>query len=133
MPTRPPQHRAPGLADPAEARRLHDHHRRDDPDRRFLQSRIWREKIRPAQLMREPLCRFCKALGIVQAADHVDHIRRPRGDRRLQTDPSNFQSLCADHHQQKSLWERRADGKPLQIGAAADGWPIEAPGGTLNA
>ena len=48
----------------------------------------------------------------VRAAEQVDHIIRPRGDHKLQVDPQNFQSLCADHHQEKSLWERRDDGRP---------------------
>ena len=112
--------------------RHQDHNRRDDPDRRFLQSRRWREQIRPRQLEREPLCRFCRAMGYVKAAEQVDHIIRPRGDHKLQVDPANFQSLCGNHHQLKSLWERRADGRPLQIGAAPDGWPIEAMGGTIR-
>lgn len=110
----------------------HDRYRKDDPDRKFLQSRRWRERIRPAQLAREPLCEFCKLLGFVQRADSVDHIRRPRGDRLLQIDPANFQSLCSDHHQAKSLWERRNDGRPLVIGVAPDGWTITVFGGALR-
>lgn len=109
-----------------------DSYRKDDPDRRFLQSRVWREKIRPAQLFREPLCRFCRALGRTQIADHVDHITRPRGDWHLQRDPQNFQSLCVEHHMQKSKWERGDTSRPLVIGTAPDGWRVIAEGGTIN-
>jgi hypothetical protein len=113
-----------------------DRYRADDPDRRFLQSREWRERIRPRQLRHEPLCTFCIALGEIKIAEQVDHIRRPRGDRQLQRDPANFQSLCAAHHQMKSLWERRveATGKAevLIIGHRPDGWRVEAPGGTVG-
>ncbi len=107
-----------------------DAYRRDDPDRRFLQSRIWREKIRPRQLARQPLCEHCAVLGIVRQADHVDHIKRPFGERKLQTDPDNFQSLCRPCHGRKSAWERSGSTKPLVLGRTADGWDtITAPGG----
>jgi hypothetical protein len=43
-------------------------YRKDDPNRKFVQSRLWREKLRPLQLARFPLCEHCKALGIVKAA-----------------------------------------------------------------
>lgn len=111
-----------------------DRYRADDPDRKFIQSREWRERIRPAQLRREPLCRFCMALGQVNTAEQVDHIKRPRGDRTLQRDPDNFQSLCAEHHGMKSSWERtnqrNGTNRPLVLGTTRDGWTrILAPGG----
>ncbi|MCG6115218.1 MAG: HNH endonuclease [Mesorhizobium sp.] len=113
-----------------------DRYRADDPDRKFLQSRVWREKIRPAQLAREPLCRFCAALGYLKEARHVDHITRPRGDRALQRDPLNHQSLCPEHHASKSAWERtnerHGSDRPLIIGTTDDGWTrVTAPGGTI--
>lgn len=114
-----------------------DRYRADDPDRRFLQSREWRERIRPRQLSNFPFCSFCLALGhIAPLATQVDHITRPRGDRALQRDPENFQSLCADHHLLKSDWERRCEARgkieTLVIGYDRHGWRIEAPGGTLR-
>ena len=110
-----------------------DAYRRDDPDRKFLQSREWRERIRPRQLDREPLCRFCRALGHVEVAKHVDHIQRPKGDWQLQRDPENFQSLCVPHHMSKSKWERGDTSKPLVIGSTQDGWEVvKAVGGTLK-
>lgn len=109
-----------------------DRYRKDDPDRKFLQSRVWREHIRPAQLAREPLCRFCLALGRFTEADEVDHIERPFGDRRLQRDPNNFQSLCGSCHARKSKWERGDTSKPLVLGTRTDGWLVVAPGGTIE-
>lgn len=101
-------------------------------DWRFLQSREWRERVRPAQLDRQPLCEHCTALGIVKAAEQVDHVIRPRGDKTLQRDPANLQSLCASHHLDKSNWERHRADQPLVLGVAIDGWPIEAPGGRVR-
>lgn len=54
----------------------------------------WRTVVRPAQLAREPLCRFCKARGRVVAAAEVDHID---GDSR-NNDPANLRSLCRPCH-----------------------------------
>lgn len=109
-----------------------DAYRKDDPDRRFLQGRLWREKLRPRQLAKQPLCAHCQALGLVTAAAEVDHVKRPRGDRLLQTSEANFQSLCKPCHLRKSAWERAATGKPLKLGVALDGWPIELHGGRVQ-
>ena len=103
-----------------------DSYRASDPDRRFIQSREWRERIRPRQLDRQPLCEHCRELGLIVAASQVDHIIRPKGNRALQRAFSNFQSLCAEHHARKSRWERGTSKRPLRIGVdAKTGWPIE--------
>jgi 5-methylcytosine-specific restriction endonuclease McrA len=112
-----------------------DYYRKDDPDRQFVQSRLWRERLRPLHLARHPLCEFCLAIGLITEAAHVDHIQRPRGDRRLQTAWDNMQSLCADHHNKKSSWERRNDagrGRPLVLGVNISGEKIIAPRGELK-
>ena len=98
-----------------------DRYRTDGPDRRFVQSRRWREKLRPRQLARQPLCVHCKLLGIVRVATEVDHIQRAYGDTDLLTDPENMQSLCFDHHLAKSNWERAGKTKPLVIGVTVQG------------
>ena len=41
---------------------------------------IWTDKLRPAQLLREPFCRECARQGIRTRATVVDHIRPHRGD-----------------------------------------------------
>lgn len=99
--------------------------RRDDPDRKFLQSREWRERIRPRQLERQPLCEFCQKLGTLTVAESVDHIIRPRGDPVLQRDTDNFRSLCHNCHLAKSNWERHHGDKPFRLGVGLDGWPID--------
>jgi 5-methylcytosine-specific restriction enzyme A len=93
---------------------------KDDPDRRFLRSRDWRDRIRPAQLRREPLCRHCRALGKLVYAQEVDHIVPARGDMQLLRDPANFQSLCKFHHGLKTRGV-----KVIGIDAVS-GWTIEA-------
>lgn len=56
----------------------------------------WRT-IRAAHLKSEPLCRFCKSLGVVTEASIVDHVEPHEGDRdKFFAGP--FQSLCKDHH-----------------------------------
>jgi 5-methylcytosine-specific restriction protein A len=104
-----------------------DRYRKDDPDRKFLQSRRWRERLRPRQLERQPLCVHCKLLGIVRRATEVDHIQRSYGDPELLTDPQNMQSLCFAHHLRKSNWERAGKSKPLVIGVTLQGDLVVGP------
>ena len=67
---------------------------------------IWRNELRPAQLLREPFCRACAGLGIRTIATVVDHVRPVRGDWALFIDPGNHQSLCKHHHDQKMAREQ---------------------------
>jgi 5-methylcytosine-specific restriction protein A len=92
--------------------------RRDDPDRRFRDSRAWRDHLRPQQLQREPLCQDCAVLGFIMPANEVDHVQEPRGDFRLQRDPANFRSLCKPCHGVKTR------GKPVK-GCLPDGTPAD--------
>lgn len=69
------------------------------PERyRFYQSGGWRA-AREAQLRREPNCRVCGRPAVV--ADHI----RPRAEGGADLDPSNLQSLCAEHSRQKTTAE----------------------------
>lgn len=70
---------------------------------------VWTDRLRPAQLLREPFCRACAAQGVRTRATVVDHIRPFRGDWALFTDPENHQSLCKYHHDQKTAREQAAD------------------------
>ncbi|TIV72755.1 MAG: HNH endonuclease [Mesorhizobium sp.] len=92
--------------------------------RPFLQSRVWREHVRPWQLAREPLCEWCKALECVVIATDVDHIRRPNGDAMLERDANNLQSLCKAHHSVKTRWEDAGSKGTLIVGYDVGGWPI---------
>ncbi|RWD03777.1 MAG: HNH endonuclease [Mesorhizobium sp.] len=92
--------------------------------RPFLDSRVWREHVRPRQLALEPLCQWCKALGIVEIATDVDHIRRPNGDLSLERDERNHQSLCKSHHSSKTRWEDAGGKGALIVGYDVGGWPV---------
>lgn len=67
---------------------------------------IWKDELRPTQLLREPWCRECARRGIRTRATVVDHITPHRGDWQLFIDPANHQSLCKHHHDQKTAKEQ---------------------------
>lgn len=66
----------------------------------------WKANLRPAQLLREPFCRVCAAQGVRTYATVVDHVTPFRGDWEKFIDPSNHQSLCKFHHDQKTAREQ---------------------------
>lgn len=66
---------------------------------------IWTDRLRPAQLLREPFCRECARRGFRVRATVVDHITPHRGDWGLFTDSSNLQSLCEICHNAKTARE----------------------------
>lgn len=66
---------------------------------------IWRDDLRPAQLLREPFCRECAKAGRRARATVVDHIVPHRGNWTLFVDPANHQSLCKYHHDRKTMQE----------------------------
>ena len=71
--------------------------------------KIWTDRLRPEQLLREPFCRECAAKGVRTYATVVDHIRPHRGSMALFTDPSNLQSLCKSCHDRKTALEQVQD------------------------
>ena len=80
------------------------------------------QRERLQYLAQHPLCVTCTKQGRVTAATVVDHIIPHKGDPILMWDRTNWQSLCATHHNSD---KQRLDkgGKPLQrIGP--DGWPV---------
>lgn len=63
----------------------------------------WR-RVRARVLADEPMCRHCQAQGYTTPATEVDHIvPLARGGARL--DRNNLQSLCHDHHAEKTAKE----------------------------
>lgn len=68
-----------------------------------------------------PLCVFCEALGRVEPAVLVDHIKPHRGDMALFWDVTNWQGLCAHCHSSTKQAMEHAENRPL-IGL--DGWPV---------
>ena len=71
----------------------------------MYETKLWKEELRPRQLLREPFCRECAKEGKRVRANVVDHIVPHRGDWGLFIDPSTFQSLCEYHHNAKTMRE----------------------------
>ena len=69
----------------------------------------WRV-ARSAYLQANPLCVYCQRVGIVTAADVVDHITPHRGDMSLFWRRSNWQSMCSTCHNGTKAKEERAAG-----------------------
>ena len=60
------------------------------------------QQARRAYLHAHPLCAECLRHGRYTEATVVDHIVPHRGDRTLFWDESNWQSLCKQHHDEKT-------------------------------
>ena len=70
---------------------------------------VWKDDLRPAQLLREPFCRECARRGDRTRATVVDHVQPFRGSWALFIDSDNHQSLCKHHHDQKTAREQAED------------------------
>lgn len=68
---------------------------------------VWKDVLRPAQLLAEPFCRECAGQGDRVKATVVDHVVPHEGNWALFTDPANLQSLCKRHHDRKTMIERQ--------------------------
>ena len=66
---------------------------------------LWKDRLRPAQLVREPFCRECALRGFRVRATVVDHVVPHRGDMGLFSDPDNLESLCESCHNRKTARE----------------------------
>ena len=71
----------------------------------MYRTRLWRDVLRPGQLLREPFCRECAARGLRVRAEVVDHVTPHRGRWELFADPGNLQSLCKICHDAKTMRE----------------------------
>lgn len=67
----------------------------------------WR-KARERHLADHPLCVYCQRLGLVTAANVVDHVVPHRGDMALFWDQANWQSLCTPCHSSVKQREEQA-------------------------
>lgn len=65
-------------------------------------------KWRSCMLAKEPLCRLCRAKGIIRAADELDHIVRRSDAPERVMDESNVQSLCRECHERKTAEENKS-------------------------
>ena len=93
----------------AERERDREEEYREDRERRGSASArgygaLWR-RLRVMHLHAEPLCRECRREGRITAAVPVDHVIPHRMDAKLLRSPWNLQSLCEQHHRQKSARE----------------------------
>jgi 5-methylcytosine-specific restriction protein A len=75
-------------------------------ERRFYSSYRW-QLIRKHHRSEEPFCRECKAQGVIQVAECVDHIV-PIREGGSPYDPANLQSLCQPCHNKKRRMEKPA-------------------------
>lgn len=76
---------------------------RENSNSDFYNSRVWR-KTRKRFLEQNPLCVECAEVGDVVVATVLDHIVPiNRGGEKL--NESNFQAMCAAHHNAKSARE----------------------------
>ena len=66
---------------------------------------IWRDDLRPTQLLLEPFCRECAKRKLRTPATEVDHVKPHRGVWALFVDRSNLQSLCRSCHSAKTMRE----------------------------
>ena len=66
--------------------------------------RSW-QKARKQYLAAHPMCVLCQKEGRYRKATVVDHIIPHRGDETLFWDKNNWQALCKQHHDKKTLTE----------------------------
>lgn len=94
-----------------------DKHRPPDANRRSEKSQgyrrwynlsVWKDDLRPKQLVREPWCQACARRSLRVRATDVDHIQPHDGDWSKFVDPANLQSLCHACHSAKTIRESRA-------------------------
>lgn len=97
---------------PADERYCDFHRKRkqqqDDTERGTAHERGYTSQWRRARriyLNANPLCAECRRQGIDRLATVVDHIIPHRGDYGLFWDADNWQSLCKQHHDEKTAKE----------------------------
>jgi 5-methylcytosine-specific restriction protein A len=72
------------------------------------QTAAWRT-VRTVQLSRQPLCQACLIDGMVEMAQHVDHVFPWRAIGKQAFAHNLFQSLCAAHHSYKTGQEKQGN------------------------
>ena len=77
-------------------------------------TKLWKETLRPNQLLLEPFCEECARRGVRTLATDVDHREDHKGDWAKFIDRTNLRSLCHSCHSRKTakdLWKNRAKKK----------------------
>jgi len=96
---------------------------------KIYNSKRWK-KIRKLKLALNPLCEDCQTLGLIESANHVDHIESIRSGGAA-FDLNNLKSLCVGCHSRKTVYVDGGFGrqkKEYEIrakGCGADGLPID--------
>jgi len=78
------------------------------------------QRIRAAQLSKEPLCAACMHEGRVAAAEHVDHLFAWNQINAAAFKLNVFQSLCHTHHSIKTALEQKGTFRHYSINAIND-------------
>jgi 5-methylcytosine-specific restriction protein A len=79
------------------------------------------QKVREMWLKDHPLCTMCQSIGTLTPATVVDHVIPHRNSPALMWDSTNYQSLCAHHHNSTKQHHEKAG----VYGCDADGFPID--------
>lgn len=85
-------------------KKLYDH-QYDKKGSLIYKTKEWK-RVRKARLLLNPLCQHHEKLGLVKAAEHVDHIIEIL-DGGKPYDLNNTQSLCQACHNTKTALEKR--------------------------
>lgn len=80
---------------------------------RLYDLRRWRTG-RVRHLREHPLCVACQSIGKVTAASVVDHRTPHKGSEELFFDESNWQSMCVQHHNEKTAAEDGGFGNAIR-------------------
>ena len=115
MPWKPTVHRPAGAKSSAEVKRELDR-QRPSAARRGYDGR-WR-RARSRYLAEHPWCARCLVEGRLTPATVVDHMEPHRGDERLFWDQDQWQVLCKQHHDAKTVRDGRWGQRQLSDGAA---------------
>lgn len=92
----------PSCADEKSARKaVFDQARAQDPHRKIYATARWK-RGRAAFLSAHPACEDCAELGIIRAAEVVDHVQTVRERPDLAFDARNWRALCASCHNRKT-------------------------------
>lgn len=72
---------------------------KNERDRRY-QTNAWKKASEWHRQHVEPLCRFCMEQGKLTPGDLVDHIIPVEVNPERFLDPTNYRTLCRDHHEE---------------------------------
>ena len=86
----------------------------------FYKTARW-QRLRRFQLRQERLCKFCLELGIVTAANVVDHVVPHRGDWTAFV-TGKLQSLCEPCHNSA---KRQVELRGYRTDVGLDGYPLD--------